>query len=127
MDFSQTPIHAAFVFHDPRNWALDVQVLCDIILSGGIVGGPYHEPSVPVELVFCNPDLIWRSDFDRPRLGQGAFREAFQAVYTALKGKPYPYTQYGKPTAATYKFAEQVLRDRLAEIQGGPVHEMPQV
>ncbi|GJE96802.1 HAD-superfamily hydrolase [Phanerochaete sordida] len=127
VDFSKTPIHAALVFHDPRNWALDVQVLCDIILSGGIVGGPYHEPAVPVELVFCNPDLIWRSDFDRPRLGQGAFREAFQAVYRALKGKPYPYTQYGKPTAATYKFAEQVLRDRLAEIQGGPVHEMPQV
>lgn len=31
--------------------------------------------------MFCNPDLIWRSDFDRPRLGQGAFKEAFQAVY----------------------------------------------
>ena len=81
VDFSQTPIHAAFVFHDPRNWALDVQVLCDIILSGGIVGGPYHEPAAPVELVFCNPDLLWTSDFPRPRLGQGAFRDAFQAVY----------------------------------------------
>lgn len=35
--------------------------------------------------------------------------------------------QYGKPTTATYKFAEQVLRDRLAEMQGKPVKEMPQV
>lgn len=127
MDFSTTPIHAVFVFHDPRNWALDVQVICDIIRSGGVIGGPYQDAVVPVELVFCNPDLIWRSDFDRPRLGQGAFREAFQAVFKALTGRTYPYTQYGKPTAATYKFAEQVLRDRLAEIRGRAVSEMPQV
>jgi ribonucleotide monophosphatase NagD (HAD superfamily) len=71
------------VFHDPRDWALDVQVLCDVIQSHGIVGGPYQSGASPVELVFCNPDLIWRSDFERPRLGQGAFKEAFQAVYKA--------------------------------------------
>lgn len=45
----------------------------------------------------------------------------------ALAGKPYPYVQYGKPTAATYKFAESVLKDRLAEIQGSSVSAMPQV
>lgn len=82
VDFSRTPIQAIFVFHDPRNWALDTQVICDVIQSGGIVGGPYGAvPPRPIELVFCNPDLLWRSDFERPRLGQGAFREAFQAVY----------------------------------------------
>ena len=31
--------------------------------------------------MFCNPDLIWKSEFDRPRLGQGAFKESFLAVY----------------------------------------------
>lgn len=59
--------------------------MCDIIQSGGIIGGPYvpleQQLGKPIELVFCNPDLIWRSDFPRPRLGQGAFKEAFQAVY----------------------------------------------
>jgi ribonucleotide monophosphatase NagD (HAD superfamily) len=64
---------------------LIVQIVCDIIQSGGIIGGPYIRPDVhseePVEVFFCNPDLIWRSDFERPRLGQGAFKEAFQAVY----------------------------------------------
>lgn len=57
--------------------------MCDLIESGGVVGGP-HLPDhthKAVDLVFCNPDLIWKSDFDRPRLGQGAFREAFQAVF----------------------------------------------
>ncbi|RPD54179.1 HAD hydrolase [Lentinus tigrinus ALCF2SS1-7] len=160
VDFSTTPISAIFVFHDPRNWSLDMQITLDVIRSGGIIGGPYldtpkpadqqplpqHErahsqgaPSQhrqvapkgekpPIEVVFCNPDLLWKSDFPQPRLGQGAFRMAFQTVYEALVGTPYPHvTQYGKPTAATYKFAEKVLRDRLEELAGGRVEEMPRV
>lgn len=64
--------------------------MLDIIRSRGIVGGPYlahpgqfeeKEGLKPVDVIFCNPDLIWKSDFERPRLGQGAFRDAFQAVY----------------------------------------------
>ena len=62
-----------------------VQILLDIVQSGGVIGGPHLSPKQqvenPIELVFCNPDLIWKSDFARPRIGQGAFREAFQAVY----------------------------------------------
>ncbi|KAJ3490351.1 hypothetical protein NLI96_g1470 [Meripilus lineatus] len=67
------------------------------------------------------------SEFERPRLGQGAFREAFQAVYKALTGATYPYIQYGKPSAATYEFAEQVLKDRVQEIYGEEVEKMPNV
>lgn len=57
--------------------------MCDLIQSGGVVGGPYlpDHTRKAVDLVFCNPDLIWKSDFDRPRLGQGAFKVAFQAVF----------------------------------------------
>ena len=62
-----------------------VQVVCDIIQSRGTIGGPYVRSELrtgePVKVFFCNPDLVWRSDFERPRLGQGAFKEAFQAVY----------------------------------------------
>ncbi|KAI0797137.1 HAD-like domain-containing protein [Abortiporus biennis] len=128
VDFSKTPIHAIFVFYDPRNWSLDIQIICDTLMSGGIIGGPYVKPwTTKIPLVFCNPDLIWRSDFDRPRLGQGAFREAFQAVFKGMTGSEYPHIQFGKPTAATYKFAEKVLKDRLEEIQGSPVTHMPHV
>ncbi|KAH9910626.1 Haloacid dehalogenase-like hydrolase-domain-containing protein [Amylocystis lapponica] len=115
VDFSETPISAIFVFHDPRNWALDIQIICDVVHSGGMMCIPDEVTACktrPVELVFCNPDIIWRSDFERPRIGQGAFREAFQAVYKALTGSEYPHVQYGKPTQATYRFAEKVLRDR---------------
>ena len=76
------PISAIFVFHDPRNWALDIQIIIDVIQSrGAIDGARLPDGATPVELVFCNPDLLWRSEFPRPRLGQGAFREAFQAVF----------------------------------------------
>ena len=34
-----------------------------------------------VELVFCNPDLIWRAQYEMPRFGQFAFKEAFQVVW----------------------------------------------
>jgi hypothetical protein len=54
----------------------------DVIQSRGIIGsGRPAGGAPPVELVFCNPDLQWRNEFPRPRLGQGAFREAFQAVH----------------------------------------------
>lgn len=111
-DFSKIPIGAIFVFHDPRNWALDIQVMCDVLRSGGVIGAPPYVSECsrrPVDLVFCNPDLVWKSEFDRPRLGQGAFKEAFQAVFKALTGTTYPYVQLGKPTEQTYRFSETVL------------------
>ncbi|EIW63437.1 HAD hydrolase, partial [Trametes versicolor FP-101664 SS1] len=119
VDFSRTPISAIFVFHDPRNWSLDIQVMVDVIRSRGLIGESYLDTPAdqqPVELVFCNPDLLWKSDFSQSRLGQGAFREAFQAVYKAVVGKAYPYVQYGKPTKATYEFGEMFLLDQLEEL-----------
>ncbi|KAH6914224.1 HAD-like domain-containing protein [Coprinopsis sp. MPI-PUGE-AT-0042] len=120
-DFSKVPISAAFVFHDPRNWALDVQILCDIVQSGGIVGGPpvpADSRTNPVNLIFCNPDLLWKSDFEQPRIGQGGFKEAFQAVHTALTGEPYTHVQYGKPSKATYDFAREVIANHFHEEYG---------
>ncbi|KAJ7287762.1 HAD-like domain-containing protein [Mycena rebaudengoi] len=116
VDFSRTPISSILVFHDPRNWGLDVQVICDVLQSGGVIGGPYIPDQHAVELVFCNPDLIWGSDFSRPRLGQGAFSTAFQAVFKALTGSTYPNVQFGKPTRATYDFAAEVLSERLKDM-----------
>ncbi|KAI0656677.1 hypothetical protein C8Q70DRAFT_921283, partial [Cubamyces menziesii] len=144
VDFSQIPISAIFVFHDPRNRSLDIQVIIDVSRAHGIIGGPYldtpeyadqrgdgrlhgKDANTPIELIFCNPDLLWESGFPQPRLGQGVFREALQAVYQALVGKAYPYVQYGKPTTATFKFAEIVLKDRLEELQGEPVDRLPTV
>lgn len=50
-----------------------------------------------------------------------------RAMMQALTGATYPYIQYGKPSAATYEFAEQVLKDRVQEIYGEEVEKMPNV
>ena len=117
---------AVFVFHDPRNWALDTQITCDILRNNGYVLPPSVLESTsrtlkggqadPVSLVFCNPDLLWGNDYPTPRLGQGGFRVAFQSVYRELTGNEYPYTQLGKPTVETYEYAEELLRARLKEL-----------
>ncbi|KAG9084953.1 hypothetical protein FS749_004802 [Ceratobasidium sp. UAMH 11750] len=122
-DFSSTPLHAVFAFHDPRNWFLDSQIVCDVL------SGYYLEASIwnkmraergsdPVDLIFCNPDLIWGAEFAYPRLGQGGFITAFQAIFEAQFGRQYPFTQYGKPHKSTYDFAKSVLREQLAQIEG---------
>ena len=35
----------------------------------------------------------------------------------ALTGAEYPYVQFGKPSEATYKFAETMLKGRLLELR----------
>ncbi|TCD62477.1 hypothetical protein EIP91_006825 [Steccherinum ochraceum] len=131
-DFSQISLRAALVFHDPRHWSLDIQLLCDMILSDGIIGGPCVNPSGEqaedgIELVFCNPDLLWKSDFPQTRLGQGAFREAFQSVFMNLTGATYPYLQLGKPTKPTYDYAKRILLDQLSRDTPEVSQPTPQV
>lgn len=38
-----------------------------------------------VELVFCNPDLVWGSEFPIERIGQGGFRVALLSVYNVSR------------------------------------------
>ncbi|KAG8949078.1 hypothetical protein FRC00_008277, partial [Tulasnella sp. 408] len=134
-DFSKIPFEAIIVIHDPRDWALDVQVSVDILRSrNGICREPYKpdaelgsDPENNVELIFCNPDLLWKSDYPNVRFGQGAFKEALQTVLKATTGREYPYTQYGKPYTPTYKFAADVLRARIEELEGPAPTSMPTI
>ena len=101
--------------------------MLDVIQSGGVIGGPHiplDKQTKPVEVVFCNPDLLWRNEFPLPRLGQGAFKEAFQAVFKAATGQFYDHVQYGKPTKATYDFAKDVLKEQF-RTEIGPLSPLP--
>jgi hypothetical protein len=53
--------------------------------AGGVVGRrpTDHAPRPPV--YFSNPDLVFANDFPTPRLGQGAFAAAVQAVYAQVR------------------------------------------
>lgn len=63
--------------------------------------------------MFSNP-------FPHPRWGQGAFRTSLEALYTTLTKDPLPLniTQFGKPSAATFSYAENVLMNYLDEWHG---------
>lgn len=124
-------IDAVFVFNDPRDWALDTQVILDILLSSqGYLGTlsekngctdlpnhGYQQDGQP-HLYFSNPDLWWAAAYPLPRLGQGGFREALEGVWAATTGGPskgieLKKTVIGKPYQGTYEFAErQLLRNR---------------
>ncbi|KAL1986359.1 hypothetical protein VTN96DRAFT_6438 [Rasamsonia emersonii] len=129
-------IDAVFVFNDPRDWALDVQIIIDVLLSSqGILGTisekngradlpnrGYQQDGQP-PLYFSNPDLWWAAAYHLPRLGQGGFREALEGVWAATTGGPskgvvLQKTIIGKPYEHTYAFAErQLLRNRSRMFQ----------
>lgn len=121
-------IDAIFVFNDPRDWALDIQLLLDIMLSREGIVGTYSSKNGNKELENCgyqsdgqpplyysNPDLLWASAYPLSRLGQGGFREALDGVWKAVTksacGKEIDMkkTLMGKPHQSTYEYAEKVL------------------
>jgi len=128
-------IDAVFVYNDPRDWGLDLQVLMDVMLSHKGIMGTYSskngDASLPNSgylqdgqppLYFSNPDLLWAADYHLSRLGQGGFRAAVDGLWQALtSSKDHPTPELykrvaGKPFRETYEFAEkQLLRHRDAK------------
>ncbi|KAL1959859.1 hypothetical protein VTO42DRAFT_1004 [Malbranchea cinnamomea] len=120
-------IDAILVFNDPRDWALDIQVIVDVLLSKEGIVGTYSEKNnredLPnrgfqqdgqPKLYFSNPDLLWAAAYHLPRLGQGGFCAALDGVWAALTGGPaagveLKKTIIGKPHFETYEFAEKRL------------------
>lgn len=120
-------IDAVLVFHDPRDWALDTQIILDVLLSSqgilGTISSKNNDPTLPNRgyqqdgqppLYFSNPDLWWAAAYHLPRLGQGGFREALEGVWAAVtggekKGVRLHKKMIGKPFHDTYAFAEAKL------------------
>lgn len=136
-------IDAVFVFNDPRDWALDTQVIMDLLLSSqghmdtlseknGRVDLPNHgyQQDGQPHLYFSNPDLWWAAAHPLPRLGQGGFREALEGVWAAVTGGPskgieLKKTVIGKPYQGTYEFAERQLLRNRSKAFGGAVDLPP--
>jgi len=127
---STLKIDAIFVLNDPRDWALDLQVITDILLSHRGYVGTYsplnNNPSLPNNgwqqdgqppIYFSNSDLLWAARYHLPRLGQGAFQAALEGLWRRITGgaELQNVTRYGKPFANTYRYAEGVLADHRAE------------
>lgn len=127
---------AVFVYNDPRDWGLDIQVLIDVLLSREGIMGTYSskngDSSLPnfgylqdnqPPLYFSNPDLLWAAQYHLSRFGQGGFREALEGVWRAVTahsgGTPELYkTVIGKPYRETYSFAEKRLLEHRETLFG---------
>ncbi|KAK1701073.1 HAD-superfamily subfamily IIA hydrolase [Colletotrichum godetiae] len=137
-DADALKIDAMFVFNDPRDWALDIQIITDLLLSReGLLGtyspkngdaslpnGGWQQDGQP-PLIFSNADLFWSTTYHQPRFGQGAFQAAVAGVWKEVTAgqAELKRTVFGKPFATTYQYAERVLdahrRALLGQKSGG--------
>ncbi|THG23683.1 hypothetical protein TEA_023045 [Camellia sinensis var. sinensis] len=110
-------VKAAFVISDPVDWGRDIQVLCDILRSGGLPAeNNGHQPA----LYFAADDLEYQSKdkpecpvaaaFPAKRLGMGAFRIALESIFNRIHHSALEYTSFGKPNPFVFKNAETILR-----------------
>lgn len=137
-------IDAILVFNDPRDWALDIQIILDLLLSSRGILGTYSSKNGDVSLpnngwqqddqppiYFSNPDLFWASEYHLNRLGQGGFQASLAGVWEATTGgAKLQRTVIGKPHSYTYAYAEKVLSKyrakllRSSEEELGPISKV---
>lgn len=135
-------IDAILVFNDPRDWAVDIQLIMDLMLSHRGILGTYSRKNNPranykrkkppppprwqedgqPALVYSNCDLLWSTGYHLPRFGQGAFRNAVRAQFAALspdgKYEMVDFT-FGKPHQPAYAYAQWVLIRRFLALWKG--------
>ncbi|CAI0411619.1 unnamed protein product [Linum tenue] len=116
-DIHSKSVKAVFVVSDPVDWGSDIQVICDILRSGGIVG---HKGGTQPPLYFAADDLEYQAAFPSERLGLGAFRIALESVFNRVHHSPLEYVSFGKPNPFVFKNAESVLNQfQPADEHGG--------
>ncbi|CAA7389511.1 unnamed protein product [Spirodela intermedia] len=106
-------VQAAFIVSDPVDWGRDIQVLCDILGSGGLPG---EENGAQPSLFFAADDLEYPAAFCRERLGMGAFRLALECIFNRISRNPLQYTSFGKPNPFVFKNAEAILKQLRSRI-----------
>ena len=118
---SNEPISAAFIFHDPLDWAVEMQVLTDCILGGSPLGQG-NEQKIP--LFACNSDLTFKTTYHRPRYTQGAFLQAFRTLFHSYTGNFPKIDMCGKPFSVQYNYAEHMIRKEAKRIGNSIVPEL---
>ncbi|XP_048444648.1 uncharacterized protein YKR070W isoform X2 [Pyrus x bretschneideri] len=107
-------VQAAFVVSDSVDWSRDIQVLCDILRTGGLPGrGIGHQP----QLYFAHDDLAYQAAFPSERFGMGAFRIALESIFNRIDPHALEYTTFGKPNPFVFKNAELILKQLVLSLQ----------
>lgn len=138
-------IDAILVFNDPRDWAVDIQLIVDLVFSDrGYLGthgsnnaSTTKDPQAttedsqgqkggqPILIMYSNSDMLWSTGYHLPRFGQGAFIHAVHNVVEGAKfmlqsqptRKPVRQVIYGKPKKVTYNFASRMLAAYVVEME----------
>ena len=97
--------------HDPVHWYRDIQLALDVLTA---------RPAPP-PLYFTNPDILFSGRSAAPRLAQGAFRIALDAVHRQYTGRPLAYQLMGKPEPLTFRWAERMQQARADAMGLGAV------
>jgi len=115
-DHAPEKVAAVFVFHDPLDWALEVQVCLDLLSNDAAADSGAQ--SIP--FYACNADLVYNTDHPTPRLTQGAFCEAFRHLFEVKTGVSLAIHFCGKPFTIQYKMAEAMLSREAARLKLPP-------
>ncbi|KAI8723809.1 hypothetical protein NCS52_00237700 [Fusarium sp. LHS14.1] len=135
-------IDQIFVWNDPRDWSVDIQIIHDLLISHeGYLGTISHrngDKSLPNNgwqqdnqpgLWISNMDLLWKTNYPVNRFGTGAFMEALKGVWSmTTDGKELEYNALGKPSNYTYKYAHdrllQYYHDMACNRGKSPSHDI---
>ncbi|KAI0999648.1 hypothetical protein K3495_g8549 [Podosphaera aphanis] len=111
-DFSKTKIDAIFVFADSREWASDIQIMLDLVMSkGGYIGTLSETFDEGPTIYFSHNDIVWSAAHDNVRLGMGALRKIVETLFKDLcKTKELETIAFGKPQIGTFEFATRLLQ-----------------
>lgn len=122
-NMKEEPFAAVLVFCDPYLWYEALQTSIDVLLSPTPLTVEFEANASPMPIHFSNPDFLSKFEHPYPRFAQGAFKCALKALYIQkLRMLRLPeeaidekvgcsFQQWGKPTAATFRFVEKQLRE----------------
>ncbi|RDA95295.1 hypothetical protein CP533_3497 [Ophiocordyceps camponoti-saundersi (nom. inval.)] len=127
------------VWNDPRDWALDIQVIHDLLVSRqgylGTISDKNGDSSLPnkgwqqdgqPQLWISNLDLFWKTEYPVNRFGTGAFVEALKGVWSAVTdGAELKFQALGKPFGTTYDYAHKRLLRYYSDVAGSDTKHHP--
>ncbi|CAK8997749.1 Uncharacterized protein YKR070W, partial [Durusdinium trenchii] len=107
----EPPIEAVLIFYEPADWALELQVITDVLAGGHPLGaeGAGAAALQRAEVYSSNSDFLWQAGYPVPRFGNGAFVCALQELWLKRSGSPLQIQEYGKPYAVQFQAARQLL------------------
>ncbi|KAK3012463.1 hypothetical protein RJ639_007974, partial [Escallonia herrerae] len=102
-------VQAVFIVSDSVDWSRDIQVLCDILRTGGLPG---REISYQPPLYFAHDDLAYQVGFISIRTSwHGCFRIGLESIFNGIHPRALEYTTFGKPNPLVFRNAEIALME----------------